>query len=360
MSVDEAELLVRIEAADPDQMDGTAAHLFRAAGELETRYEEARGVRTGGAHLWKGVAATAWGDHLDRVASRLSLAAYGIRQFAAALKDMAGAARKAKADVGAAEIRLREAVFFPDGDPQHTRERQAQAARQAATEEFHTAEQRVRTRLWRLGDLADAGPPPTVEVVEPRRGIADRIFGSIPGPVQKDAEGNPLAYDEDGTLVPGYRGDVAARGEVLEAELPGNLTRVVSRLAIALRGVSKEEAAVRRVMAEIRKDYGWRPSHIGEHILEWYGGSEVLPHMEQEWARMVAEAVVKQGGTFEWSHHGQQATAVLFDVPGKRKTLAVFFYRGGDRDGEFMTAYGVEGAKRARLRDAAEKSPVKS
>jgi uncharacterized protein YukE len=359
MSVDEAELLARIEAAEPDQMDGTAACLFRAAGELETRYAEVRGVRSGGAHLWKGAAATAWGDRLEAAASRLSLAAYGFRQVGGALQDMAGAARKAKAEVGAAEVRLREAVFFPDGDPQQTRVRQALAARQAATEEFHAAEQRVRTRLWQLGDLADVGPPPRVEVVDPPPpGVFERVFGSPPGPVRTDAEGNPQAYDEDGALVPGYRGDVAARLEVLEWGVAG-LGKVVPRLAAALRGVSGLEARVQRVMEDVRSSYAWRASHRDRHIREWYGKSRIDPYMEPDFARLVAEATVRGRNTFRWRLKADDAVAVLYEVPGTRRTLAVFFHKGGKYDGEFMSAYEVKGSQLAEMTRARQRFPVR-
>lgn len=352
------ELVARIQAWDPDTVDPVTAELHRAGTAFDDQYDRVDGVRAGGAHLWTGDAGSAWQTHLSGCATRVSLAAYALRQGGAALAAMATAAREAQQVVRAESAALTVAGQYGDPAALPGLQRDARQRVQRATETFHAAEQRARQRLWDLGDLAQVGPPPAaVDPPPPDRPWYEDLLAAPSGPVLLDGNGDPVGVDEDGNPVPGYRAAALSRMEIQEAG-SGGLARVVPGLARAVRGGS----AIDDVAASVAKSHAWRSSHIDPKIQEFYGlrdARDIQPWMRQEFLQHVATASTRSGRPFHYRLGGDDCYGALYSNPTTGQMMAIFYHASGKYAGQLASAFRVTGARRLEMLEYAATRAVR-
>ena len=213
----------------PAALEATARGFDDAAGGLDAQRGRIHASVAVAMPQWRGQAATAWQQHLALTASRLHAAAGALRETATVLRELARECESARATLDQARTLQVQGYELPD---QLEGLAEAQRQAEAATASYHAAEQRLRARLWELGDRAPVAPPPVPPLPSvPPIPLWARALGER-APTwywDRGRDGQALGWDEDGNVVP------AARGHPRTFELTemgfGGLLKVLPRVA---------------------------------------------------------------------------------------------------------------------------------
>lgn len=236
---------------------------------------------------------------------------------------------------------------------------------------FHESEKALTEALWEYGALAPGEIPLPEPPPRPDGDWKTFLLGDdFPDYwFWVDEDGDPLGpdddapygYDEWGELVPAYQAAMPVPGQYQEAGIPvGPLLRMLTRAGklggAAASGARAIAPSADDLAALVRSSYGWRSSHIDRHIREWYrlaDDAPVQPWMRDEYLRLVVESGTRQGKVFQWSLRGEQGAqptaSVLRYDQASRRWLVSQYYLGGERAGEFATAFAPTARQLARM-----------
>jgi uncharacterized protein YukE len=342
---DTAEIIERIKAVDCAALESAARAMDSQAAALETECERLRGVYLATINMWKGAAAASWNDHANACMSNLDQAHWPLTQMAVLLREYRAAAETAKSGVNQVAHYAVKAYEDPtDGADVSAGEK---LAKQTA-DTFHHAEQRIRTELFKLGDLAPGPVPDPVIPPTPQQAWWKNLLFGAPPPytLPIGPHGQIMSYDEDGNLVAAHWGH-AVPMQILEDGIGSGLARLLAKFA------GEEGAAAGKVSAEafakdIAESNAWRPSHIDPKIREWYNlkpGDDIQPWMRKDFLDTVSGAAAKSSNVFRWDVSGQPGDAVLHYDQATKRWLAVVYYASGPRAGEFMSTFAPDAAK---------------
>jgi uncharacterized protein YukE len=223
------ELIDRVRHVDQAALEATAKGFDDAAGGLDAQRGRIHASVAVAMPQWRGKAATAWQQHLAATASRLHLAAGAMHETATVLRELARESETARATLDQARALQVQGYELPD---QLGGLAEAQRQAEAAAASYHAAEQRLRARLWEIGDRAPVAPPPVPPLPSvPPIPLWARALGER-APTwywDRGPDGQALGWDEDGNVVP------AARGHPRTFELTemgfGGLLKVLLRVA---------------------------------------------------------------------------------------------------------------------------------
>jgi hypothetical protein len=331
------ELIGRVNAVDPGTLEAAAGALDAAAEQMADHARLLSGIVSATLPHWKGPAAGAWLEFFTLPTANLRLATWPLREMAAALREIAAEAERAKGMIAAIQDELRAIYMNPLDLESRLR---AETLIESAASSYHAAERRIRERLWRIGDLAPfplPGPPPPP--LRPARSFWDRLLGG-PDPMfayPVGPDGQPYALDEDGNPVPVHQGH-PQEVEVKEAGA-APLWRLIPRVARRLPANATPRQIAKAFADDIVQSEKWSSGAVRKHIEEWHGlprSSRLTPRMEKEFLDMASRAAASKARVFE-SHLGPRPTWVKrhYD-PATRKWLFVHFYKDS---GEFASAF---------------------
>lgn len=338
------ELVARIQAIDTGALTEVAGALETGARQVEFTCLRMRGIANDvyGQEQWAGAAGSAWYDHLYQGASTLSQAEYALREMAGILRELVGEAERAKATLRQVGPLAAELYKNPTN---LTAKARAEQLIESACNAYHSAEKRLRDRLWRLGDSANVGDPPLPPApLQPKPSWWEWLLGLYPEVMWSfwPKDGKPYGVNEDGELVPAHWG-MPIPMEVQEMGI-GGLLRVIPRLARRVKvtpGMTADDIA-KQLADDIAGSYGWRPGHIDRHIREWYGlgKDEPVPAwMKAEFLHKVSTAAARSGKVIPSRLGGQDMHAVLHYDQATKRYLAVYYHASGKYAGEFATAF---------------------
>jgi uncharacterized protein YukE len=349
------ELIDRIRHVDQAALEATARGFDDAAGGLDAQRGRIHASVAVAMPQWRGKAATAWQQHLALTASRLHAAAGALRETGTVLRELARESESARVTLDQARALQVQGYELPD---QLEGLAEAQRQAEAATASYHAAEQRLRARLWEIGDRAPVAPPPVPPLPSvPPIPLWARALGER-APTwywDRGLDGQALGWDEDGNVVS------AARGHPRTFELTemgfGGLLKVLPGVArrapVNPRTAEELVPAFREV---IEGSYAWRDAHRLRHVREWFRlppGAEVPAWMDKEYLDLVARASAEQGTSKTYNVFGKATHLVLkYDQETKRQ-LVVPFHASGPRAGEFATSFIPSERQLAKITAAA-------
>jgi uncharacterized protein YukE len=347
------ELIGRINAVDVGALEAAARALDAAAERMGDHARQVTGIVSATIPHWTGAGAGAWVDYFTRPTANLRMAVWPLHEMAAALRELAVEAERARSGIAGAQDEFRAIYMDPTDLGARLR---AEALIQGAASSYHAAEQRIREKLWRIGDLAPyplpapAPPPP-----RPRPGSFWEALLAPPPPIYGwglDQNHQPYGLDEDGNHVAPYRGDYL-EFEVQEAGV-GGLLRLIPRVAGRLPANPTFKQVAKAFADDIVKSRKWSSGAIRKHIEEWHGlprSSSLTPQMEKDFLDMVSRAAASKTRVYDSFLEGRPTLAKLHRDPGTRKWLVVHFYKD---TGEFASAFvPSKAAVDALLRQAA-------
>jgi hypothetical protein len=347
------ELIGRINAVDVAALEAAALALDTAAEQMANHARQVTGIVSATIPHWRGDAVGAWIEYFTVPTANLRMAVWPLREMAAALRELAVEAERARGSIAAAQDELRALYIDPTDLGARLR---ADSLIEGSASSYHAAEQRIREKLWRIGDIAPYPlPAPAPPPLPPPRGSFWEQLLAPPPPMYTwgaGEDGQPYGLDEDGIHVPSYRGDPLEM-EVEEAGL-GGLLRLIPRVAGRLPANPTFTQVVKAFADDVVKSRKWSTGAIRKHIEEWHGlprSSSLTPQMEKDFLEMVSRAAASKTRVYDSFLEGRPTLAKLHRDPATRKWLVVHFYRD---TGEFASAFvPSRAAVDALLRQAA-------
>lgn len=342
------QLATRIRTTESTTLIASARSFDIAAEDIRDAERRVRALTCATGLPWDGTAHRAWLGYLGLVAARLTQTVRGLGELAGALREIAHATDCARTEL-AASTRLLDSLR-PESPDASAAAAHAYLAIERTTRSYHDSERRIRTNLWRLGDSAPVGVPPTPPLLPP----PDRPWwqelldtGALGATWITGRNGAAYGLDEDGNVVPAPRGHPVqlVRGE---SGVGDGLAKLVPRVVRDLRDKSAlTEGQVTEAFAQtVRESQGWREGHINRHIREWYGlkkGTDIPAWMRKEFFDKVVRACVRPDkvvmGRLPDGTSTQPAYEVLYHDPATRRHLMVRFYVKGNHPGELATAF---------------------
>jgi hypothetical protein len=331
------ELIGRVNAADPGTLEAAAGALDAAAEQMADHARLLSGIVSATLPVWKGPAAGAWLEFFTLPTANLRLAVWPLREMAAALREIAAEAERAKGMIAATQDELRAIYMNPLDLESRLR---AETLIESAASSYHAAERRIRERLWRIGDLAPyplPGPPPPP--LRPARSFWDRLLGG-PDPMfayPVGPDGQPYALDEDGNPVQVHQG----HPQEVEVKETGAapLWRLIPRVARRVPANPTHAQLVKAFADDIVQSEKWATGRIYKHINEWHGRPSNLvptPQVQKDFLDMVSKAAASKSPVYDSFLPETQTWAKLYFDQATRKPLVVHFSK---ESGEFASAF---------------------
>src|SRR5882757_9226276 len=361
----QAELVDRVQATEADALRTTARVLGRVAGEYDRVAGEMNGVRAAASNYWQADSQKAFNSYATTLTGDLSDAAAAMRAMADALVSHASATEAAQGRLHAAAGLATAGKYAPNQTADDGTE---QRWALQATHDFHASEISVRAKLWQLGTDAPGGIPLPSRPPEPRLNWWQSLLSQSPyGPqFWVDSRGLPRAgnphafdprhplfgFDEDGHKVPAFMADPMAQLQMQDGIPIAPLLRLLRLNTGEFESIDEAEIALAR---SVRSATAFRPSHINQHIRDYYGlpgkglSSEIPESMKPpvpEWAktsfaRVVAKASMSSNRVFEFRTGTAMTNAVLYEDQETKQFILVMFHRSG----KFATAYAPSANK---------------
>lgn len=238
-----------------------------------------------------------------------------------------------------------------------------------AIQDFHASEQRTRARLWQLGRAAPGGIPLPQAMPRPEPPLWARLLGAPTPGLQTwlDRSGEPTlpdgvcyhgdlyGYDEDGRVVPAYAGDPMSQPLHREMAPVSAILRVLRVGAEVAGGVIDGRKQMKQL---IENSHGFRDAHFLPKVRLYYrlGDDTPIDSEKEMFLNLILDVTVSADKVFPWSVKGkkrgkrQPTYAVLNRSGENNRWIVVQFYDGGDRDGQFATAFEPTVSQQNRMR----------
>jgi hypothetical protein len=346
------ELIARVNAVDVAALEAAARALDTAAEQMASHARQVTGIVSGTLPHWQGDAAGRWLEFFTMPTANLRMATWPLNEMAGALREIAAEAEQAKGRITAAQDELGAIYMNPTDLDARAR---ADRLIEGSANSYHAAEQRVREKLWRIGDLAPYPlPPPGPPQLSPRTSWWEDLLGPNTQPVYAGEDGyhnvgedgkvygaeegeKLYGVDEDGRSVPAHHGGPIEL-ELEEAGLSG-LIRLIPRVAGRLPANPTVKQVAKAFADDIVKSKKWSTGRIDKHIEEWFGlprGSTLTQKQRDEFLELVSKAAASDTPVFKSFVSGSKTYAKLQRDPATGKWLVVHFYKS---NGEFASAY---------------------